>query len=107
MPTLSASHTLAAVHTFELSDAARAAGCLSASVAGYAAAFSGMRLRKSKALQMSNWEAVELSVPQQQYAATDAWVCRLAFEQLATAEGRRACRAARPALFYSPTPPPA
>ena len=30
----------------------------------------------SKAQQLSNWEASELSESQQRYAATDAWVCR-------------------------------
>ena len=30
----------------------------------------------SKAQQLSNWEASELSDSQQRYAATDAWVCR-------------------------------
>ncbi len=30
----------------------------------------------SKAQQLSNWEAVQLSESQQRYAATDAWVCR-------------------------------
>lgn len=30
----------------------------------------------SKAQQLSNWEAAELSESQQRYAATDAWVCR-------------------------------
>jgi ribonuclease D len=30
----------------------------------------------SKSQQVSNWEAPELTGPQQLYAATDAWVCR-------------------------------
>ncbi len=30
----------------------------------------------SKSQQTSNWEAAELTEPQQLYAATDAWVCR-------------------------------
>ncbi|MGN1215956.1 MAG: 3'-5' exonuclease, partial [Candidatus Cryptobacteroides sp.] len=30
----------------------------------------------SKAQQLSNWEAPELSEAQQSYAATDAWICR-------------------------------
>lgn len=36
----------------------------------------------SKAQRLSNWEAVRLTVPQQQYAATDAWVCREIFIEL-------------------------
>ncbi|MBO4558034.1 MAG: 3'-5' exonuclease domain-containing protein 2 [Bacteroidales bacterium] len=31
--------------------------------------------RVSKAQQLSNWEAPQLSWPQQLYAATDAWIC--------------------------------
>lgn len=29
----------------------------------------------SKSQRLSNWEAPELTIPQQQYAATDAWAC--------------------------------
>lgn len=29
----------------------------------------------SKSQRLSNWEATELTLPQQQYAATDAWAC--------------------------------
>ena len=31
--------------------------------------------RVSKAQRLSNWEAAELTRPQQMYAATDAWIC--------------------------------
>lgn len=31
--------------------------------------------RVSKAQRLSNWEAAELTPPQQMYAATDAWIC--------------------------------
>ena len=64
----------------ELSVAARAAGCLCLGVAGYAAAFIGIQLRKSKKLQMSNWEAKHLTHEQQCYAATDAYVYCLALD---------------------------
>ncbi|MBQ0150625.1 MAG: 3'-5' exonuclease domain-containing protein 2 [Bacteroidales bacterium] len=33
-------------------------------------------IKISKAQQLSNWEAEELSEAQQKYAATDAWICR-------------------------------
>ncbi len=33
-------------------------------------------IKISKAQQLSNWEAAELSEAQKKYAATDAWVCR-------------------------------
>ena len=33
-------------------------------------------IKISKAQQLSNWEADELSEAQQKYAATDAWICR-------------------------------
>jgi len=36
----------------------------------------------SKSQQVSNWEAVTLSWPQQMYAATDAWVCRRIYLRL-------------------------
>lgn len=36
----------------------------------------------SKAQRLSNWEAVKLLPAQQQYAATDAWVCREIFLKL-------------------------
>lgn len=104
MPALAATYRLRAngdgCRVFELSGAARAAGCLCCSVAGYAAAFLGIRLHKSKALQMSNWEAPQLSLEQCRYAATDAWVCWLAYSELDTRERRAACRAARPGFFY-------
>ena len=36
----------------------------------------------SKAQQLSNWEAVELSRAQQLYAATDAWICLKMYKAL-------------------------
>ena len=85
----------------ELSGAARASGCLSASVAGYAAALLGVRLTiKSKSLSCSNWSAAELSHPQINYAATDAWVCWAALEVLESADLLRDCHDARPDFFY-------
>ena len=36
----------------------------------------------SKSQQMSNWEADELTVAQQRYAATDAWVCLEIYDRL-------------------------
>lgn len=41
-----------------------------------------MGCRVSKAQQLSNWEADELSESQQKYAATDAWICREMFIKL-------------------------
>jgi ribonuclease D len=40
----------------------------------------------SKAMQLSNWEADELSPAQQLYAATDAWICREMYLKLQTEE---------------------
>ncbi len=34
-----------------------------------------LKLRVSKRAQLSNWESATLSEKQQQYAATDAWIC--------------------------------
>lgn len=39
-------------------------------------------LKVSKAQQCSNWEASELSPAQQQYAATDAWICLRMYKAL-------------------------
>lgn len=36
----------------------------------------------SKTQQLSNWEAPELSQPQQMYAATDAWICLEMYKKL-------------------------
>ena len=38
--------------------------------------------RVSKAQRLSNWEAGTLTPQQQQYAATDAWVCARIYEVL-------------------------
>ena len=43
-------------------------------------------VRISKAQQLSNWEAQELSQPQCMYAATDAWVCREIYLKLLDSE---------------------
>ena len=40
----------------------------------------------SKAMQLSNWEADQLSPAQQLYAATDAWICREMYLKLQTEE---------------------
>ena len=39
-------------------------------------------LRVSKAQRLSNWEAAELTPPQQMYAATDAWICSEIYKRL-------------------------
>lgn len=36
----------------------------------------------SKSQRLSNWEANELTIPQQQYAATDAWTCLNIYNRL-------------------------
>lgn len=42
--------------------------------------------RVSKAQRLSNWEAGQLTPQQQEYAATDAWVCPRILEQLEACE---------------------
>lgn len=42
--------------------------------------------RVSKAQRLSNWEAAELTLQQQEYAATDAWVCPRILEALESSE---------------------
>ena len=39
-------------------------------------------LKISKAQRLSNWEADELTIPQQQYATIDAWSCILIYRKL-------------------------
>jgi len=56
----------------DLQDVARANDFKSFSLKKLAAIFLGFRISKSQ--QLSNWEAPELTEPQQRYAATDAWV---------------------------------
>ncbi|MBO4446917.1 MAG: 3'-5' exonuclease domain-containing protein 2 [Bacteroidales bacterium] len=43
-------------------------------------------LKVSKAQQLSNWEADNLSPAQQMYSATDAWVCLEMYKKLLVAE---------------------
>ncbi|MEN2281554.1 3'-5' exonuclease [Algoriphagus sp. SE2] len=45
-----------------------------------------LKIRISKAEQVSNWEAEQLTEKQKRYAATDAWACLKIFEKL-KAEG--------------------
>lgn len=40
--------------------------------------------RVAKAQRLSNWEASQLTEAQQQYAATDAWVCSCIYDKLTT-----------------------
>ena len=42
--------------------------------------------RISKAQQLSNWEAPQLTESQQSYAATDAWICREMYLKLLNSE---------------------
>lgn len=58
----------------------RQARLIPSSVRGQAAHFLGIRV--SKGAQTSNWERPRLSLSQQRYAATDAWVCRHSYLQL-------------------------
>ena len=61
----------------------RQAELLPSSVRGQAAHCLGIRV--SKGAQISNWERLRLSLAQQRYAATDAWVCRQSYLQLTSA----------------------
>ena len=47
-----------------------------------------MRVKISKAQQLSNWEAESLSEHQLKYAATDAWICREMYLKLMKTELR-------------------
>ncbi len=69
----------------DLQKIAPAWGIRDKSVKKMAAIILGVKISKTQ--QLSNWEAEELSEPQQKYAATDAWVCReMYFKLLQTAK---------------------
>lgn len=57
----------------DLQPIAKAVGIQEQSVRKLAAKLLGLRV--SKRAQLSNWESETLSEGQQQYAATDAWIC--------------------------------
>ena len=83
---------------YELQRATKAYGWCSG-VAGYAAAL-GIRMHKTKALQMSNWEARALNAAQIRYAATDAWVCVVCYAILEhRRQVREECLRVRKAFF--------
>ena len=84
----------------ELRGAVAWEGSLVVGVKGCAAAFVGVSV--SKKMQTSNWEAPQLSGPQQRYAATDAWVCFRAYRACHDADELAARRAALPELFCAP-----
>jgi ribonuclease D len=46
-------------------------------------------IKVSKAQRLTNWEAVRLTEPQQEYAAMDAWVCREMYLRLRADEAQR------------------
>lgn len=64
----------------ELQDIAKDMGIQNFSLKKLAAIFCGFRI--SKGQQLSNWEAYELTEPQQVYAATDAWAALKIFEKI-------------------------
>ena len=85
---------------YELQRATKAYGCRCSGVAGYAAALLGIRMHKTKALQMSNWEARALNAAQIRYAATDAWVCVVCYAILEhRRQVREECLRVRKAFF--------
>ncbi|MDR0295038.1 MAG: 3'-5' exonuclease domain-containing protein 2 [Prevotellaceae bacterium] len=43
-----------------------------------------LQINISKGQRLTNWESETLTVPQQRYAATDAWVCREIYLKLTT-----------------------
>lgn len=57
----------------ELQEYVRAFGIQDKSLQKIYAILFGEKISKSQ--RLSNWEANELTLPQQQYAATDAWAC--------------------------------
>ncbi|MCS5490120.1 3'-5' exonuclease [Algoriphagus limi] len=65
---------------FDLNDELRKIGFHNVGVRNLSGMVLGIRISKSE--QVSNWEAQELTVKQQRYAATDAWACLEVFKKL-------------------------
>ncbi len=57
----------------DLNDIAKSLGITQIGMRSLAGIFLGERISKNK--QTSNWETQELTLAQQTYAATDAWIC--------------------------------
>ncbi|NVJ85142.1 MAG: 3'-5' exonuclease domain-containing protein 2 [Algoriphagus sp.] len=65
---------------FDLNDELRKIGFHNVGVRNLSGMVLGIRISKSE--QVSNWEATQLTVKQQRYAATDAWACLEVFKKL-------------------------
>ncbi|GJM27971.1 MAG: 3'-exoribonuclease [Cyclobacteriaceae bacterium] len=64
----------------ELNDVAKNLGVVREGARNLTATFLHFRISKSQ--QTSNWERDQLTLKQQRYAATDAWVCYQIYEKL-------------------------
>ncbi len=67
-------------NTVELQDVVRQFGIQDMSLQKIYANLFGKKI--SKAQRLSNWEADSLTIPQQEYAAIDAWSCLKIYEKL-------------------------
>jgi ribonuclease D len=65
---------------FDLNDELKKVGFLNVGVRNLCGMV--LEIRISKAEQVSNWEAEQLTEKQKRYAATDAWACLKIFEKL-------------------------
>lgn len=65
---------------FDLNDELKKVGFLNVGVRNLCGMV--LKIRISKAEQVSNWEAVQLTEKQKRYAATDAWACLEIFQKL-------------------------
>ena len=77
-------HPLEVANVVDLQRLAKAAGYTELGLKALTAKILGLGL--SKAARLSNWEAENLSEPQQRYAATDAWICREMYKKLMSSE---------------------
>ncbi|MDE5943972.1 MAG: 3'-5' exonuclease domain-containing protein 2 [Rikenella sp.] len=59
-------------------------------------------IKVSKAQRLTNWEAVRLTEPQQEYAAMDAWVCREMYLRLREDDPQRMDDALKTVLQQQP-----
>lgn len=67
-------------NTVDLQDVVRLFGIQDMSLQKIYANLFGKKI--SKAQRLSNWEAASLTIPQQEYAAIDAWSCLKIYEEL-------------------------
>lgn len=75
-------HRFKPENTVDIQTIARNYGILELGLQKIYAIMFGKKISKSQ--RLTNWESVELTEPQQRYAATDAWACLHIYQQMMT-----------------------